>query len=173
MLGPKETGFLYVRKDMLDVVQPKTVGAYSGNGFDLEKRTFDFTPSAQRYEYGTVSIPLRFGLGAAIRFLQKIGMENVWKRDQSLSTRLFTGLKSIPYVTVLSPESKTERSALVTFKHEKVPYGDLQRHLDTYKLRTRGVGEGGVNALRISTHLYNMPEEVDRALEAIKSAYKG
>jgi selenocysteine lyase/cysteine desulfurase len=35
------------------------------------------------------------------------------------------------------------------------------------------VGEGGVNALRISTHLYNMPEEVDRALEAIKSAYKG
>jgi selenocysteine lyase/cysteine desulfurase len=173
MLGPKETGFLYVRKDMLDVVQPKTVGAYSGNGFDLDKRTFDFTPSAQRYEYGTVSIPLRFGLGAAIRFLQKIGMENVWKRDQALSTRLFTGLKSIPYVTILSPESKMERSALVTFKHEKVPYGDLQRHLDTYKLRTRGVGEGGVNALRISTHLYNMPEEVDRALEAVKSAYKG
>jgi cysteine desulfurase / selenocysteine lyase len=173
MLGPKETGFLYVRKEMLDVIQPKTVGAYSGNGFDLAARSMDFVPAAQRYEYGTVSIPLRFGLGAAVKFLQKIGMENVWKRDQALSTRLYAGLRSIPYVSVLSPESKSERSALVTFKHEKVPYLDLQKHLETYKLRTRGVGEGGVNALRISTHLYNMPEEVDRALEAVRTAYKG
>ncbi len=173
MLGPKETGFLYVRKDMLNVVQPKIVGAYSAGEFDLAKGKLDFVPTAQRYEYGTVSIPLRFGLGAAINFLQKIGMENIWKRDQSLSTRLFKGLKSIPYVSVLSPESSTERSALVTFKHEKIAFGDLQRHLDTYKLRTRGVGEGGVNALRISTHLYNTPDEVDRALEAVRTAYKG
>jgi selenocysteine lyase/cysteine desulfurase len=173
MLGPKETGLLYVRKEMLDVIQPKIVGAYSAGEFDLAKGTLDFVPSAQRYEYGTVSIPLRFGLGAAINFLQKIGMENVWKRDQSLSTRLFMGLKSIPYVSVLSPESSAERSALVTFKHEKVPFGDLQHHLDTYKLRTRGVGEGGVNALRISTHLYNTPDEVDRTLEAVRTAHKG
>ena len=173
MLGPKETGLLYVRKEMQDVIQPKCAGAYSAGEFDLAKGTLEFAPSAQRYEYGTVSIPLRFGLGAAMNFLQKIGMENIWKRDQSLSTRLFNGLKSIPYISVLSPESSTERSALVTFKHEKVPYGDLQRRLDTYKLRTRGVGEGGVNALRISTHLYNTPEEVDRALEAVRTAYKG
>ena len=173
MLGPKETGFLYVRKDMLDVIQPRIVGAYSASEFDLVKGTLEFLPTAQRYEYGTVSIPLRFGLGAAINFLQKIGMENVWKRDQSLSTRLFTGLKSIPYVSVLSPANSAERSALITFKHDKIPFGDLQRHLDTYKLRTRGVGEGGVNALRISTHLYNTPEEVDRALEAVRTAYKG
>jgi cysteine desulfurase / selenocysteine lyase len=173
MLGPKETGLLYVRKEMLDVIQPKIVGAYSAGEFDLAKGTLNFVPTAQRYEYGTVSIPLRFGLGAAINFLQKIGMENIWKRDQSLSTRLFKGLKSIPYVIILSPESNTERSALVSFKHEKVPYGDLQRHLDAYKLRTRGVGEGGVNALRISTHLYNTPDEVDRTLEAVRTAYKG
>jgi selenocysteine lyase/cysteine desulfurase len=173
MLGPKETGFLYVRKDMLDIIQPKIVGAYSDNGFDLAKGTLNFHPTAQRYEYGTVSIPLRVGLGAAINFLQKIGMENVWKRDQSLSTRLFMGLKSIPYVSVLSPANSTERSALVTFKHEKVPFADLQNHLNTYKLRTRGVSEGGLNTLRISTHLYNTPDEVDRTLEAVRTAYKG
>jgi len=173
MLGPKETGFLYVRKEMLDVIQPKVVGAYSADQFDFVSGTLNFVPAAQRYEYGTVSIPLRFGLGAAINFLQKIGMENVWKRDQSLSTRLFTGLKSIPYVSVLSPASSTERSALVTFKHEKVPLADLQNHLNTYKLRTRGVGEGGLNALRISTHLYNTPDEVDRTLEAVRTSYKG
>ena len=173
MLGPKETGLLYVRKDMLDVIQPKEIGAYSAEIFDLGKGTLEFVPSAQRYEYGTVSAPLRFGLGAAIKFLQKIGIENVWKRDQALSARLHQGLKEIPNVEILSPANSAERSALTTFRHTKMSYSALQGHLDTYKLRTRGVNEGGLSALRISTHLYNNPEEVDRTLEAIKTAWKG
>lgn len=171
LLGPKETGLLYVRREMLDVIQAKFVGAYSDNGFNLAKGTLNFHPTAQRYEYGTVSVPLRVGLGAAIKFLQRIGMENVWKRDQALSTHLFNGLRQIPYVTVLSPASDTERSALITFKHEKLPYLELQSHLNTFKLRTRGVGEGGVNALRVSTHIYNMFEEVERVLEGVRTAW--
>ncbi len=173
LLGPKETGLLYVTKEMLDVVQAKFVGAYSDNGFDLAAGTLTFHPTAQRYEYGTVSIPLRVGLGAAIKFLQKIGMDNVWKRDQALSTRLFNGLQQIPYLKVLSPANDNERSALITFKHEKLPYLELQNHLNSYNLRTRGVSEGGVNALRISTHIYNTFEEVERVLEAVRTAWKG
>jgi selenocysteine lyase/cysteine desulfurase len=173
LLGPKETGLLYVRKDMLDVIQPKFAGAYSEDGFDLAKGTLKFHPTAQRYEFGTVSIPLRFGLGTAIKFMQRIGMENVWKRDQALSTRLFKGLQEIPYVKVLSPAHDADRSALITMQHEKLPYQDLQNHLNTFKLRTRGVGEGGVNGLRISTHIYNSFDEVDRVLEATRTAWKG
>ena len=173
MLGPKETGFLYVRKDMLDVLQAKFIGAYSDNGFDLVKATLAFHPTAQRYEYGTVNAPLRVGLGAAIKFLQRIGMEQVWRRDQALSTRLFNGLREIPHVRLISPANENERSALVTFKHEKLPYPEVQTHLDTYKLRTRGVSEGGVNGLRISTHIYNSYEEVERVLEAVKTVWKG
>ncbi len=173
LLGPKETGLLYVSKEMLDVVQAKFVGAYSDNGFDLAKGTLKLHPTAQRYEYGTVSIPLRVGLGAAIAFLQRIGMENIWKRDQALSTSLFNGLKEIPLVEVLSPANDADRSAMVTFKHEKLPFLELQRHLDTYKLRTRAVSEGGVDGLRISTHIYNTFEEVERVLEAVKTAWKG
>jgi selenocysteine lyase/cysteine desulfurase len=173
LLGPKETGLLYVRKDMLDVVQAKFVGAYSDNGFDLAKGTLNFHPTAQRYEYGTVNIPLRVGLGAAIGFLQRIGMENVWKRDQALSTRLFNGLREIPFVEVCSPANPDERGAMVTFKHGKLSFLELQRHLDSYKLRTRAVTEGGVDGLRISTHIYNTFEEVERVLEAVKTAWKG
>ncbi len=173
ILGPKETGLLYVRKDMLDVIRPKFAGAYSDNGFDLAKGTLNFHPTAQRYEYGTVSIPLRFGLGTAIKFLQRIGMDNVWKRDQALSTHLFKGLSEIPMVKVLSPADSEMRSALITFKHEKLPYPELQRHLDTYKLRTRPVSEGGVDALRVSTHIYNSFEEVERVLEGVRTAWKG
>lgn len=173
LLGPKETGLLYVHKDMLDVIQPKFTGAYSADVFDPAKNTLKFHPTAQRYEFGTVSIPLRFGLGTAIKFMQRIGMENVWKRDHALSTRLFKGLQEIPYVKVLSPARDADRSALITLQHEKLPYLELQSHLDKFNLRTRGVSEGGVNGLRISTHIYNSFEEVDRVLEATRSAWKG
>ena len=172
LLGPKETGLLYVRKEMLDVIKPKFTGAYSADVFDLAKGTMTFHPTAQRYEFGTVSAPLRVGLGAAIKFMQRIGMENVWKRDQVLSTRLINGLREIPYVNVLSPVHDADRSALVTVKHEKMSYLELQTHLNKYDLRTRGVSEGGVNGLRISTHIYNSPEEVDRVLEGTRAASK-
>jgi cysteine desulfurase/selenocysteine lyase len=104
--------------------------------------------------------------------MQRIGMENVWKRDQALSTRLFKGLQEIPYVKVLSPAHDADRSALITMQHEKLPYLDLQTHLNKFNLRTRGVSEGGVNGLRISTHIYNSVEEVDRVLEATRTAWK-
>jgi len=173
MLGPKETGLLYVRKDMLDVVQAKFIGAYSDNGFDLVKGTLALHPTAQRYEHGTVSVPIRVGLGAAIKFLHRIGMEHVWRRDQALSTRLVDGLKAIPYVRVLSPADPDERSALITFKHEKLAFGAVLEHLNTYNLRARGVGEGGVNGIRISTHIYNTYEEVEKVLEAVRTVWKG
>lgn len=171
MLGPKETGLLYVRKEMLDVIQAKFVGAYSDGGFDLAKGTLAFHPTAQRYEYGTVNIPIRFGLGAALKFLHRIGIDTIWKRDQALSTHLFNGLSNLPHVRVLSPAHEKERSALVTFKHEKLPYADLQKHMNTYKLRTRVVTEGGVNGIRISTHIYNNYDEVNQVLEAVKTAW--
>jgi len=173
LLGPKETGLLYVRTDLLDVIQATFIGAYSDKGFDFQKGTLDLHPTAQRYEYGTVSIPLRVGLGAAINFIQRIGIENVWRRDKALSTYLFEKLQTIPFVDVLSPAGETERSAMVTFAHQKVPYLELQTHLNTYKLRTRGVGEGNVNALRISCHIYNSFAELDRLIEAVRTAWKG
>ncbi|GJQ20168.1 MAG: cysteine desulfurase [Bacteroidia bacterium] len=169
LLGPKETGYLYVRKDMLDIVQAKFVGAYSDHGYDFQKGELAFHPSAQRYEYGTVNIPLRVGLDAALQFLTRIGMANVWKRDQQLSTYLHDRLRSIPKIRVLSPASDTERSAMVTFQHESVPFLELQAHLNSYNLRTRGVSEGGVNGLRISCHIYNSREEIDKLIEGLKS----
>jgi len=170
LLGPKETGLLYVRREMQDVIQTKFVGAYSAAEFDFPKGTFTLLPSAQRYEYGTVSIPLRCGLHAGVKFLGRVGMENVWARDRQLSNRLFEGLQATPSVEILSPADNRMRSAMITFRHRTLPYLKLQEHLDTYKLRTRGVNEANLGALRVSTHIYNSPEEVDRVLEGVKTA---
>jgi L-cysteine/cystine lyase len=173
LLGPKGTGLLYVRKDMLDVIQAIEVGAYSDKSHNLQTGELTLHPTAQRYEYGTVSTPLFVGVGAAIDLLAKIGMENVWNRDAALSTAFLNGLEEIPNVEILSPLNHAERSAMITFKMKNIDYLKLQSFLtEKYKLRTRGVGEGGVNALRISWHIYNSFEEVKRVLEGIKEATK-
>jgi selenocysteine lyase/cysteine desulfurase len=172
LMGPKETGLLYVRRDMLDTIQAKFVGAYSAGEFDFLKGTFALNPTAQRYEYGTVSVPLRVGLGAAVEFVRRIGIERIWARDRSLSTKLFEGLREIPDVTVLSPADAGMRSAMVTFMHARIPHLALQEHLNTYNLRTRSVTEGGLAALRVSTHVYNTFEEVERVLEGVRTAGK-
>jgi selenocysteine lyase/cysteine desulfurase len=170
LLGPKETGLLYVRREMWDAIQSKYVGAYSAGAYDSLKMTSTLHPSAQRYEYGTVSVPLRCGLHAGVRFLQRIGMDQVWARDRMLSTRLYDGLQGISGVEILSPADPALRSAMITFQHRSVSNLKLQEHLDTFKLRTRAVGEGGMAALRISTHIYNSPEEVDRVIDGVRSA---
>ncbi|MDZ7290505.1 MAG: aminotransferase class V-fold PLP-dependent enzyme [candidate division KSB1 bacterium] len=173
LLGPKGTGLLYVRKDMLEVIQAKWVGAYSDAGHNLQTGELKFHPTAQRYEYGTVSTPLFVGLGAGIDFLLKIGLENVWARDAALSTALLNGLKEIPAVEILSPLNQAERSAMITFKMKNIEYLKLQSFLaEKYKLRTRGVGEAGLKALRLSWHIYNSFEEVNRVLEGVQEAAK-
>ncbi len=169
LLGPKETGLLYVRKDMQDTIVPMFVGAYSAD-FDFLKETYSYEKSAQRYEYGTVSAPLRYGLGAGIDFIQRIGIEAVWQRDRALADHLYEGLRAIPGVTVLSPSSPALRSAMITFVHDRLGHLEMQKHLDTLNVRTRSVTEGGLAALRVSTHLYNTFEEVDKAIAGVRSA---
>ena len=170
LLGPKETGLLYVRQSMLDTIGAKSVGAYSDNGFDFLKGTFAFNKTAQRYEYGTVSIPLRVGLGVAIGFIRKIGIDRVWQHDSAIATSLFNGLRALPDVSVLSPATASMRSAMITFMHARVPYAELQQHLNGLGLRTRSVTEGGLSALRVSFHVYNSQEEADRVLEGVRTA---
>jgi selenocysteine lyase/cysteine desulfurase len=54
--------------------------------------------------------------------------------------------------------------------HDRLPHLEMQKHLDTDNLRTRSVTEGGLAALRISTHIYNSFEEVDRVIAGVRSA---
>ncbi len=172
LLGPKETGLLYVRKEMLETIAAKFTGAYSGP-FDLLKGTVAFSPGAERYEYGTVNIPLRVGLGAAIAFIRDIGIDRIWKRDRMLADALVAGLGAIPSITLVSSADPAMRTAMVTIRHGTLSHEKLQAHLDTYNLRTRSVTEGGLAALRLSFHVYNTPAEVDRILEALRTAPKG
>ena len=170
LLGPKGTGLLYVRKDALDLVEARWVGAYSGGGdFDMSTGEFSFATTAQRYEFGTVPVSLFHGLSEAMGFLLDLGMHRAWDRSHYLGTRLIEGLDSAG-AEVISPRAADEHSGIVTFRVVGMSRADLQGYLaKDFKIRSRGIYEGGLDAVRVAPHIYSAATDVDRVIEAVEA----
>ena len=170
LMGPKGTGLLYVREDALDLIRARWVGAYSCGWDGDPNRDLEFVPSAQRYEYGTPNMPVEVGLAAAIDFVEGIGLESVWQRDRALATVVHEGLVGIG-AEVLSPSDPSQRSALTTFRcpgrDQDAVQGFLSRE---HAIRGRRVHEGGLDAIRVATHVFNSFAEVECLLEGVQAA---
>jgi len=169
MGAPHGTGFLYVRKDRLDDVWPTEVGSYSGEpvtGF----QGYTYTPSAVRYEPGTRNSSLVLGLGAAVSFLDAIGMERVAARAKELGLYLHRQLEAIDGVEVLTPSDPAMHVGMTTLRTERVPYDVLYSAYSAAQMRCRIVTEQGLNAVRVSTHIFNNEAECDRVVAATRQA---
>jgi selenocysteine lyase/cysteine desulfurase len=171
MLGPKGTGFLYVKKELLDVVEPILAGAGSESHWDYEQGITAWANTAHRYDYGSQSAALAIGLCAAVDFMYLLGMNNVASRGRFLANRFRTGLSSIANVEILTPEEERSYNSIIGFRLKNMEYGKFQTWLaENYQYRIRGVGESKLNSVRVSLHIYNSPEEIDRLLEAVAKA---
>jgi len=170
MMGPKGTGFLYVRKDLQDVLQPIWAGGGSASGWDVEKGTLTFTQDARRYDFASQSAALYTGLGAATGFLRGLGMDNVFRRTRGLADRLRNQLLLLgERVEILTPDQEGQRGAILGFRLKSVPFDRVYSILhEEHKVITRMVPENGVNGNRISTHIYNSTEEVDRVAAILR-----
>ncbi len=173
MCGPHGTGVLFVREERLDEVQPTEVGAYSDDGrFDIPD-LFEYAPTAQRYESGTRDAATVRGLAAAVQFLEAIGMDRVAAYGQELARYLQDALRAIPGVTVLTPDDAGLSAAMTTFKAEALDNASLYRFLSNdWKLRCRIVTERTIDAIRISTHIFNNKLECDRVIEGVQDALR-
>ena len=171
MMGPKGTGFLYVRKDLFDVLEPTWSGGGAAESLDIFKGTLVYRHDAHRYDFASQNSAIFVGLGAAIDFLLQIGIQNVERRGKSLASRLRNGLKALDErVEILTPDEEGAYGSVIGFRVKALPFDKLQQSLsEKYHMITRGVGENGLNSNRISTHIYNNEAEVDRVLEAITS----
>jgi selenocysteine lyase/cysteine desulfurase len=171
MGAPHGTGILYVPEERLDDVAPTEVGAYSdrGEGGFVIPDILEYTPKAQRYEPGTRNAALVAGIVEAVRFLERIGMDRVAKRGQTLARRLQDGLRELPGVAILTPSDPTLSGSITTFKSDRVPYNVLfTQLLEKHNMRCRVVTEEGLDALRVSTHVFTAVEEVDRLIAATR-----
>jgi L-cysteine/cystine lyase len=172
MCGPKGTGFLYVRKEMLDVLQANWIGAYSDLGWDLTVDPPEFkgyVPTAHRYDFGTQNAAIYIGLGAAVDFLHQIGMENVSRRGTALSSYLQQELLTLgEKVEMLTPTEEGSRGCIIGFRLKNIAYNKFGEHAAKKAFRIRLVPESHLNSIRVSTHLYNDFEEVRKFVEAVK-----
>ena len=170
MGGPHGTGLLYVRRDRLDAVTPTETGAYSDAAYTLPDH-LAYRPSAQRFEPGTRDAASVVGLAEAVRFLDTLGMARAEARGQALARHLREHLEQIPGVTVLTPEDPALSGSILTYRTDRVPYDALfSVLLNEYGLRCRVVTEQGLDALRVSTHIFNLLEDVVRVAEATRAA---
>jgi len=92
-------------------------------------------------------------------------------RVRHLRGLLEAGLREIPAVTIASPLPDAMKGGMVSFAVEGLESGDLQRHLSTAaNVRTRVIGEYGYGWMRLSTHVYNTPREIERVLGLVADA---
>jgi len=168
LMGPKRTGILYVRRDRLERLAPSIVGAYSDQSHSLAARELALRPSAQRFEFGTQNDALIYGLEAAADFVEAIGLPEIWVHNQRLTKTCHDRLREVPGATILSPAETASRSAMVTFALAGRDNRQVAGELGRRRLRVRSVTEAGLDAVRVSFHVHNHAEEVDRLVAAVR-----
>ncbi len=172
MLGPKGTGFLYVKKEKLDVLKPIMVGAYSDTGWDMLSNPptmTGYTPSAHRFYYGTQSAELYEGIQAAIKFHETIGKQVIEDRIKFLAGYLRDGLKNLgTNVELVTPEESISRGAVTAFRLKNMTMQKFQETAGKENFTIRTVPENNVNVIRISTHIYNQIDEVDKFVDLVR-----
>ena len=161
MLAPAGQGFLYVRGDQGNKVWTTLASSewddHNDNGYRLSQR-------------GTGSLSLEVGTDAALDFHMSIGAERIQQRVKYLGDRLRAGLRQIPKVKIYSPEDPKMCAGITVYGVEGVTGPQLQDEMwNRGRLRPRSSGSG----VRHSTHIFNSPEEVDRAVEIARAVARG
>lgn len=158
LLAPKGTGFLFIRREVQDRFWT-TLASTAWE--DREKAAFRFM------QYGSGSVPVVHGLLAAVRFMQRLGLERIERWDASLTRRLREGLAGLPAVRLASPADPRFAAAITTFRVEGVTSRALQDALWAQRIRVRS--QGDEKGVRLSAHLYVGPKDIDRVIETVAS----
>lgn len=159
--APRETGVLYIRSERIDEVAPMHVGAYSSGDFDLCGQLV-YTQGARRHEYGTRNAASVVALAEATKFQSVIGRHRIAAHGRALVEHLMAAITGIPKVKILTPADPALRAAMVTFHVDGIPAGKVFGHLmEMNRLRCRPVDEVGLDAIRVSFHVFNTFEQAE------------
>jgi cysteine desulfurase/selenocysteine lyase len=177
MLGPTGVGVLYAKKEFLEKMRP-----FMGGG-DMIKEVFKFHTNYNevpyKFEAGTPNIADVVGFGAAIDYLEKIGMENVRKHEIDLTGYALDSILSMKYVTVYGPRDPNYRGGVISFNIADIHPHDLATIMNDHGIAIRS-GHHCAQVLmqrldvpatsRASFYIYNTKEEIDKFVNAIKEA---
>lgn len=171
MCAPTGIGVLYGKRELLEKTEPVEFGGEMIDFVNLYDSTWKELP--WKFEGGTPIITGAIGLGAAIDFLNDIGMDNIYEHDKKLADYALERLNTIDGITIYGPK---ERGALVTFNLDDVHPHDTATVLDAEGIAVRA-GHHCAQPLmkwldvtataRASFYLYNTLEEIDTLVEGL------
>ena len=170
--APHETGVLYLRRARLDEVSSTGIGSYSGELSWLPGE-LKYSATAARHEYGTRNAGAVEAVAAAVRFQESIGGERIAARGRDLAGHLLVELAKVPGISVLTPRDEGMRASMTTIQHPRADASKFFNYLlEKHRLRCRPVTEQGMQALRISTHIFTLQEDCDRVVAAVKTSIR-
>ena len=177
MLGPNGVGALWGRAELLDQLPPFLTGGSMIEVVAMDGTTFAAPP--QRFEAGTMMTSQVVGLGAAVEYLGKVGMDNVAAHEHALTAAALDALQEIDGLRIIGPTEAVDRGSAVSFEVDGVHPHDLGQVLDDRGVCIR-VGHhcawpahralGVQSTARASFYLYNTLDEVGALAAAIRDA---
>jgi cysteine desulfurase/selenocysteine lyase len=176
MLAPTGIGALYAKREHLEAMPPFFCGGEMIREVKLSGSTWNDVPF--KFEAGTMNIGDTIAFGAAIEYLEAIGMDAVRRHDAELTVAAMDALGSIPGVTILGPPA-SERGGIVSFTVDGIHAHDVAAVLDREGIAVRAghhcamplhAAFGIPASARASFYVYNIPEEIDRLAAGIRKA---
>ncbi|WP_153100348.1 aminotransferase class V-fold PLP-dependent enzyme [Paraburkholderia hayleyella] len=172
------SGFLYIRRALIEQVEPVLSGWWNG-AYDRATGTLSFVDGARRFEAGCPIVPAILGLGAALTYAQKIGIDAIEQRVRDLTAHAVTRLAALPGFELYGPSDTAQRIGIVPFNVRGV---DPARIVAALEARHCIIEAGNFMAdailarfgvatmARISLHYFNTHDEIDQVAELIREA---
>ena len=176
MCGPTGVGVLYMKDEVMHEVEPLTIGGGAIEDVDIDCYKLDNT--SKRYEAGTPPIAEVIGLGAAVDYLQKLGINNIEDYEKEITRKMYEEFCDIPKVEVYGPEPE-HKISILAFNVGSLNSHDVALALDvTANIMTRSGHHCALPLLkriikrdglvRASTYFYNTKEEVNKLVENVR-----
>ena len=178
MCGPSGVGALWGRAELLEAMEPFNVGGHMIRKVEFEETTWGDLP--HKFEAGTAPIAEAVGFGAAIDYLEAVGLDAIEAYEHELAEYALAALAELPWVTSYGPPA-SRRAGIVSFNVDGVHPHDVAQVLDFEGVAIRAghhccqplmrkLGVAATN--RASFYLYTIPEEIDRLVAGLHRVKK-
>ena len=178
MCGPSGAGALWGRAELLQRMEPFLTGGHMINSVRTDKTTWGELP--HKFEAGTAPMAEAVGLGAAIDYLEAIGLDAIEAHEHELAAYALGRLEEVPGITLYGPPAD-RRAGIVSFNLEGIHPHDVAQILDLQGVAIRAghhccqplmhkLGVAATN--RASFYLYTIPEEIDQLVDGLHAVRK-
>jgi cysteine desulfurase/selenocysteine lyase len=174
MAGPMGSGVLYGKRALLEAMPPYMGGGSMIRKVGLQRSTWADVPA--KFEAGTPSVGDAIGLGTAVEYLTRIGMDSIRAHEIELTGYALERLREVPDLTIFGPSDPTQRGGVISFALGDVHPHDVAAILDEEDVAVRAGHHccqplmdalGVIATTRASFYLYNTPEDVDRLVDGL------